>query len=227
MRSVGLPARKGHGHRLGRFNQTAAAEYGLWVNAEGKRFVNELANRKVRADAIMVEQANGKNCFATCNEPNVQPLKKQRPGFLEKMLERKIVEKYDSLEALAKAAGIKADALKAQVEEFNKVVQSKADPVWNRYINNDQVPLVDGPWYVCELRPRSITAGAASSRTTTAKCSTCAPTSRSAISMPPAKLRAACTAPFVWDPSPFSTASSSAASPVRRSLPSSKGLKKP
>lgn len=98
----GCPREKGMG--IGwQFNQTAAAEYGLWVNAEGKRFVNELANRKVRADAIMVEQANGKKCFAICNEPNVQPLKKQRPGFLEKMLERKIVEKYDSLEALAKA----------------------------------------------------------------------------------------------------------------------------
>ena len=147
------PKEKGMG--IGwQFNQTAAAEYGLWVNAEGKRFVNELANRKVRADAIMVEQANGKKCFAICNEPNVQPLKKQRPGFLEKMLERKIVEKYDSLEALAKAAGIKADALKAQVEEFNKVVKAKADPVWGRYINNDQVPLVEGPWYVCELQPK-------------------------------------------------------------------------
>ena len=149
----GCPREKGMG--IGwQFNQTAAAEYGLWVNAEGKRFVNELANRKVRADAIMVEQANGKKCFAICNEPNVQPLKKQRPGFLEKMLERKIVEKYDSLEALAKAAGIKADALKAQVEEFNKVVKAKADPVWSRYINNDQVPLVEGPWYVCELQPK-------------------------------------------------------------------------
>ena len=136
------------------FTQSAAAEYGLWVNTKGQRFVNELANRKVRADAIMVEQANGKKCFAICNEPNVQPLKKQRPGFLEKMLERKIVEKYDSLEALAKAAGIKADALKAQVEEFNKVVKAKADPVWSRYINNDQVPLVEGPWYVCELQPK-------------------------------------------------------------------------
>ena len=115
------------------FNQTAAAEYGLWVNADGERFVNELANRKVRADAIMVEQANGKKCFAICNEPNVQPLKKQRPGFLERMLEQKIVEKYDTLEALAKAAGIKADALKAQVEKFNGVVKSKTDPDWSRY----------------------------------------------------------------------------------------------
>jgi succinate dehydrogenase/fumarate reductase flavoprotein subunit len=86
------------------FNQTAAAEYGLWVNSDGARFVNELANRKVRADAIMVEQANGRKCFAICNEPNVGPLKKQRPGLLDRMLERKIVEKYDTLEDLAKAA---------------------------------------------------------------------------------------------------------------------------
>ena len=149
----GCPREKGMG--IGwMFNQTAAAEYGLWVNSDGARFVNELANRKVRADAIMVEQANGRKCFAICNEPNVGPLKKQRPGLLDRMLERKIVEKYDTLEALAKAAGIKPDALKAQVEKFNEVVKAKADPVWNRYINNDQVPLVDGPWYVCELQPK-------------------------------------------------------------------------
>ena len=33
-------------------------------------------------------------------------------------------------------------------------MKAKADPVWSRYINNDQVPLVDGPWYVCELQPK-------------------------------------------------------------------------
>ena len=149
----GCPREKGMG--IGwQFNQTAAAEYGLWVNAAGDRFVNELANRKVRADAIMVQQANGKKCFAICNEPNVQPLKKQRPGFLDKMLERKIVEKYDTLEALAKAAGIDAANLKKQVAAFNDVVKAKQDPVWNRYINNDQVPLTEGPWYVCELQPK-------------------------------------------------------------------------
>ena len=149
----GCPREKGMG--IGwQFNQTAAAEYGLWVNADGKRFVNELANRKVRADAIMVEQAKGLKCFAICNEPNVQPLKNQRPGFLEKMLERKIVEKYDTLEALAKGASIKAEALAKQVEAFNGVVKAKSDPEWSRYINNDQVPLVEGPWYVCELQPK-------------------------------------------------------------------------
>lgn len=79
----GCPREKGMG--IGwQFNQTAAAEYGLWVNAEGKRFVNELANRKVRADAIMVEQANGKKCFAICNEPNVQPLRSSARASLKK-----------------------------------------------------------------------------------------------------------------------------------------------
>ena len=149
----GNPREKGMG--IGwMFNQTAAAEYGLWVNSDGKRFVNELANRKVRADAIMVEQVKGKKCWAIANEPNVAPLKKQRPGFLEKMLERKIVEKFDTVADMAKACGIDPAALQKQIDEFNGYVKAKKDPVLTRYINNDQVPLVDGPWYIGELSPK-------------------------------------------------------------------------
>ena len=149
----GSPREKGMG--IGwQFSQTAAAEYGVWVNSDGKRFVNELANRKVRADAIMVEQANGKKCFSVCNEKNSQPFMKQRPGFMEKMLERKIVEKFDTLEDLAKAAGINVEGLKAEIAEFNKAVEAKNDPKWGRYINNDQTPMVEGPWYYGELQPK-------------------------------------------------------------------------
>ena len=147
------PREKGMG--IGwQFSQTAAAEYGLWVNSDGKRFVNELANRKVRADAIMVEGTAGKKCFAICNEANVAPLKKQRPGFLERMLERKIVEKYDTLDELAKAAGINAENLKKEVAAFNEIVKNKVDPVWGRYINNAQTPLTEGPWYYGDLLPK-------------------------------------------------------------------------
>ena len=95
----GNPHEKGMG--IGwQFNQTAAAEYGIWVNSEGNRFVNELANRKVRADAIMLEQQAGRKAFAIAQGKNVEPLKKQRPGFLEKMLEMKIVSEYKTLEDL-------------------------------------------------------------------------------------------------------------------------------
>ena len=136
------------------FNQTAAAEYGIWVNSEGNRFVNELANRKVRADAIMLEQQAGRKAFAIAQGKNVEPLKKQRPGFLEKMLEMKIVSEYKTLEDLAKGTGIPFESLKKTVDEFNKAVETKKDPAWGRYINNDQVPMVDGPWYVGECQPK-------------------------------------------------------------------------
>lgn len=149
----GNPREKGMGVGW-TFNQTAAAEYGLWVNSDGKRFINELANRKIRADAIMVEQVKGKTCWAIATEPNVAQLKKNRPGLLEKMVERKIVEKYDTLEAMAKACKIDLPTLQKQVEEFNGYVKAKKDPVWDRYINNDQVPLVEGPWYIGELSPK-------------------------------------------------------------------------
>ncbi len=54
------------------FKQTAAAEYGLWVNTKGQRFVNELANRKVRADAIFAEEAKGLKAVAIA-EPSTAP----------------------------------------------------------------------------------------------------------------------------------------------------------
>ena len=149
----GNPREKGLG--IGwMFNQTAAAEYGIWVNCDGVRFINELANRKIRADAIMVEQVKGKKCWAVANEPNVAPMKKQRPGFMEKMLERKLVEKFDTIEEMAKACGVDPVALKKTIEDFNGYVKAKKDPVLGRYINNDQVPMTEGPWYIGELSPK-------------------------------------------------------------------------
>lgn len=65
------------------FSQSGAAEYGLWVSTSGKRFVNELANRKVRADAIMVEHTNGFKAVAICTAPTSRPLRKPVPACLK------------------------------------------------------------------------------------------------------------------------------------------------
>jgi flavocytochrome c len=149
----GNPKEKGMG--IGwEFNQSGAAEFGIWVNSDGQRFVNELANRKVRADAIMVQQQLGKRCWAICNEPNTQPLRRLRPGNFEKMLDRKIVEKYDTVDDLAKACGISANGLKKQIADFNAALEAKSDKQFGRYINKEELPLKDGPWYVGELQPK-------------------------------------------------------------------------
>ena len=44
--------------------------------------------------------------------------------------------------------------MKKTVAEFNGYVKSKKDPVWNRYINNEQVPVETAPFYVGELQPK-------------------------------------------------------------------------
>ncbi|WP_341461149.1 FAD-binding protein [Sutterella wadsworthensis] len=191
--------------------------YGLWVNAEGKRFVNELANRKVRADAIMVEQANGKKCFAICNEPNVQPLKKQRPGFLEKMLERKIVEKYDSLEALRQGRrhqGRRPQGTGRGIQQgregqgrpgLEPLHQQRPGPARRRSVVRLRTPAQGPPLHGRPRHGRQLRSPRRPLRT-----------SRSAISSPPAKRRAACTAQCVWARLLFWTAWSTAALQVRR-----------
>ena len=149
----GNPKEKGMG--IGwQFNQNGAAEFGLWVNSDGKRFVNELANRKVRADAIMVEQSKGKKCWAIVTEPNLKALKNAREGIIDTMMERKLIERFDTLDALAKAYDINVENLKKQVEAFNTYVQKKEDPEFKRFINKEQTPLVEGPWYVSPLQPK-------------------------------------------------------------------------
>ena len=91
------------------FSQSAAAEYGLWVSTSGKRFVNELANRKVRADAIMVEQTNDFRAVSICTKANTKAFEDARPGMLAKLLEQGIVKEYKSLADIAADYKMPAD----------------------------------------------------------------------------------------------------------------------
>lgn len=136
------------------FAQSAAAEWGLWVATNGKRFVNELENRKVRADAIMVEQSEGRRAVAICNRANTAAFQKARPGMMEKLLERKIIKQYQTLDDIAADFKIPAADLKKTVDAFNKSVAAKHDPEFGRYINNEQKPMTEGPWYAEEMSPK-------------------------------------------------------------------------
>lgn len=147
------PKEKGMG--LGwTFSQSGAAEFGLWVNTAGKRFVDELANRKVRADAIMVEQNKGLRAVAICTEANLKAYHVARPGMLKKLLEMGVVKQYKSLADIAADYKMPVDALTKTVENFNKAVESRKDPEFNRIMNPEQVPLVEGPWYAAEMSPK-------------------------------------------------------------------------
>ncbi len=150
------PDEQGFGLAVG-FAQDCCAMYGLWVNTTtGKRFVNELANRKVRADAIINLNNKDQECIAISDTNAFEgSLKISRPGHLEKALDKGCVFKFDSLEAIAKKFNIPMDALKAEIDTYNQHVANKATTdAMGRTIQVGARQLGQGPWYVSRLAPK-------------------------------------------------------------------------
>ncbi len=127
--------------------------YGLWIDPRtGKRFVNELADRKIRADAIINA---GNNCIAF-TDARGYAIFKQFLGepLMLKMQERGVVKKYDTLEQMAAAYNCPVEPLKATIDKWNKAVLAGKDEEWSRYLQKDQKPLGAGPYYVSRLSPK-------------------------------------------------------------------------
>jgi flavocytochrome c len=145
----GSPDEKGFG--LGpHFAQEAAAMYGIWINTTtGKRFISELANRKLRADAIMNFMNHGQNCIAIADDNVKGGVREMYP----KLIERGIIKKYDSWEDVAKAYDVPLEQLKKTVADYNRYLAQGKDEEFNRYLNKEAKPL-GLPVYVQRLLPK-------------------------------------------------------------------------
>ena len=128
--------------------------YGFWIDAAtGERFVNELADRKIRSDAIMVRANAGHECLSVGDKKCEELFQVIRPGWTERILKAKVCMRYDTLEDMAKAHNIPLDKLTKTIAEVNKSVETKVDPLGRR-VNDDLKPQTDGPWYVTRLLPK-------------------------------------------------------------------------
>ncbi len=143
------PDEKGFG--LGpHFAQEAAAMYGIWINTKtGKRFISELANRKLRADKIMELGNKGEKCIAIADENGASYVKEKLP----KLIERGVVKKYDTLEDMAKAYNVPVQQLQQTIETYNKFVVQGKDDEFSRYMNKNAKPMV-APFYAMRLLPK-------------------------------------------------------------------------
>lgn len=134
------------------FAQLCAAMYGLWIDTKtGKRFVNELADRKIRADAII---RVGNKCIAFTDAYGYSLGEKLIAESLPKLMERGVVKKYETLEEMAAAHHCPVEPLKEEIEKFNKGVLAGKDAEWGRYLQKNQKPLGPGPWYALRLTPK-------------------------------------------------------------------------
>ncbi len=125
--------------------------YGIWLNTKtGKRFISELANRKLRADKIMELGNKGEKCIAIADENGASAVKEKLP----KLLESGVVKKYGTIEELAKAYNVPADVLKQTVENYNKFVAQGKDDEFGRYMNKNAKPIATAPFYAMRLLPK-------------------------------------------------------------------------
>lgn len=116
----------------------------------GKRFVNELADRKVRADAIIKV---GHPCVVF---PNQEMMKDGTivDKLLPKMLKRSVTKKFETLEELAAAYGMPATGLKEEVDRYNGFVTSGVDGGFEKQFLRDDKPLKKGPYLAIRLWPK-------------------------------------------------------------------------
>ena len=133
------------------FASGAVFTYGIMVDPKtGKRFVSELANRKVRADAII---KTGHTCIGIADDVAAKNCGGP-PKLLEKVLERGVVKKYDTLEALCEAYNMPYKAVKESVDNYNAYLKTGEDKEFGRTLQKDAKPIAKAPFYALRLWPK-------------------------------------------------------------------------
>ena len=133
----------------GPFFAIACAEHGIWLDTRtAHRFVDELADRKVRADAII---AAGNETIAIMDASGAELTD---PELIDELLERDVVMRYDSVAELADAFGMPPDVLQETIDRWNDAVAEGEDTQYGRPMQRDQVTMDTAPWYAMRLSPK-------------------------------------------------------------------------
>jgi len=123
----GSPDEKGFG--ISPVFAIPAFAYGVMVDARtGKRFVNELADRKVRADAILNIHENPDGSLTHpivfCDSVGATGTRKEN---VYRGIHKKVIRKFDTLKELANFYKIPYEGLKKTVDDYNKYVKNGKD----------------------------------------------------------------------------------------------------
>ncbi|SHH96178.1 flavocytochrome c [Ferrimonas marina] len=120
--------------------------------ATGRRFMNEIADRKTRADAIIENrdaqgEAQPPLLITSYEQANKHP-------NCAKVLRYNVGWKFDTLEELADHFGTPKDALKAQLAEYNGYIEAGEDKQFGKIIADSNRIKVEAPFMVVRLWPK-------------------------------------------------------------------------
>ena len=118
----------------------------------GQRFMNEIADRKTRADAeLNCRDAQGNalppilitSCEDSKKHPNTKKVLKYNVGW-----------KFDSIEELAKHFEVPLAPLKQQITEYNDYVKTQNDPQFGKNMTEAKGKYIEAPFTVVRLWPK-------------------------------------------------------------------------
>ncbi|MBN7288580.1 MULTISPECIES: flavocytochrome c [Campylobacter] len=148
------PDEKGNGI-TSKFAAQASFRYGFSVDPKtGKRYMNELADRKIRADAMFKIIDTKANSYPI-NLCDSVAAAKLVPSDLENPMKSGVIKKFDTLDELAKEYKIPADELKKTAERYNSFVKSGVDEDFGKPMKlTDGITVATPPFYAMRGAPK-------------------------------------------------------------------------
>jgi fumarate reductase flavoprotein subunit/urocanate reductase len=104
-----------------------AIEYTIFVNKEGKRYVAEDARRDVIRDATLAQ--TDQTVFPICDIDGFDKNNEYYNEMNHRALKNGTLFQADTIEELAKFIKVPPEVLKATVDEYNKEIDTKQDPL--------------------------------------------------------------------------------------------------
>ncbi len=118
----------------------------------GRRFMNEIADRKTRADAQLANRDDAGKPMPPITITSYKDAK-EHPS-MEKVLHYGVGWKFDSLEDISQKFGIPLKALKEQVEEYNGYVKSGVDKQFGKPMEKAKGKYLEAPFTVVRNWPK-------------------------------------------------------------------------
>lgn len=122
----------------------------VFVNKEGKRFVNEYAERDVLATAAL-NQTDGLFFTIADQEMAKTVQNKATQEDIDKMVKNGVIYKADTITGLADKIGCAPEVLEATIKSYNECVDNGKDEEFGK--NVFDMKIQTAPFYACPSRP--------------------------------------------------------------------------
>lgn len=141
------PDEKGYGDGP-QFSEYIVFQYGVIVDpTTGKRFVNELEDRKTLSDKIL---DIGHPAIGIADAVAVE----ESGWDISKCLRKEVVKEFNSLKELAMFYDIPQSQLQITLADFNSSFEKGEDTRWNKPLLTQAKPIVTPPYFAIRLWPK-------------------------------------------------------------------------